>query len=250
MKRYFIYLSYNGTRYHGWQIQPNAVTVQETLENALATVLRRKIDITGAGRTDTGVHAEQMTAHFDFSESFDAENLITSLNSLLPPDIAIRQITPVKPGAHARFDAMSRRYEYRVSFEKNPFRQDTVCRIFRQDLDFEQMNKAAQKLFNYTDFTSFSKLHTDNKTNNCKITKAEWIKTPEGWTFVIEADRFLRNMVRAIVGTLFEVGRGKISVRQFCEIIERKNRSLAGTSAPAQGLFLVKVEYPPHLFLP
>jgi len=249
MKRYFIYLSYNGTNYHGWQTQPNAITVQETLENALATVLRQKIEITGAGRTDTAVHAEQMIAHFDFPENFDAENTIISLNSLLPADIAIRRIIPVKPDAHTRFDALSRRYEYRISFEKNPFKQDTVCRMFRSNLDFEQMNKAAQKLLNYSDFTSFSKLHTDVKTNNCKIAQAEWIETSEGWTFVIEADRFLRNMVRAIVGTLFEVGRGKISVEQFCEIIEKKNRSLAGTSAPAQGLFLVNVNYPQTLFL-
>ncbi len=247
MSRYFIYLAYNGTQYHGWQYQPNATTVQETLEKALATVLRQKIDITGAGRTDTGVHAEQMTAHFDFAGNIPG-NLTANLNSLLPNDIAIQQIVPVKPDAHARFDALSRRYEYRITFQKNPFRQDMLCRMFHAP-NFEQMNQAAQKLFDYTDFTSFSKLHTDNKTNNCRIMHAEWIETAEGWTFVIEADRFLRNMVRAIVGTLFEVGRGKISVEQFCRIIESKNRASAGTSAPAEGLFLVKVAYPPESFI-
>ena len=249
MNRYFIYLSYNGTLYHGWQRQPNVVTVQETLENALSTVLCQKIKITAAGRTDTGVHAEQMTAHFDFEEDFNAENLVASLNSLLPPNIAVQRIIPVKPNVHARFNALSRRYEYRITFEKNPFRQDTLCRMFSPGLDFEQMNRAAQKLFDYTDFTSFSKLHSDAKTNNCKIMRAEWTEKPEGWIFVIEANRFLRNMVRAIVGTLFDVGRGKMSVEEFCRIIENKDRSLAGTSAPALGLFLVKVEYPENLFL-
>jgi tRNA pseudouridine38-40 synthase len=244
MQRYFLYLAYDGTNYHGWQIQPNGISIQERLMKALSTLLRCDTKVVGAGRTDAGVHASLMTAHFDYEgETLNTGMLTDTLNRLLPPDISVYGVHAVKPDAHARFDAVARTYKYYVTTAKYPFNRQYRCRI-QDKLDFEQMNEAARTLFDYSDFTSFSKLHTDVKTNLCKITCAEWTKEDETtWAFTIRADRFLRNMVRAIVGTLFEVGRGKLSVEGFREVIEQKDRSKAGTSAPAHALFLVNVEY-------
>lgn len=247
MKRYFIYLAYKGTAYKGWQTQPNGITVQEVLEKALSTVLRTTISIVGAGRTDAGVHASRMVAHFDAGPDLETTALVRKLNSFLPRDIAIQHIVEVKATAHARFDAIGRVYEYRLTLNKNPFMTETTAYI-PGPFDFDKMNAAAEKLLHYTDFTSFSKLHTDVKTNNCTIRTAHWSQHGGLWIFTIEADRFLRNMVRAIVGTLLDVGRGKLSVDDFCHIIEAKNRCRAGTSAPASGLFLTEVRYPKEIF--
>lgn len=250
MHRYFIYLGYDGANYHGWQIQPNGASVQQTLMEALATFLRRDVEVVGAGRTDAGVHARTMVAHFDWEEALDTTSVVDKLNRILPQDIAVYSVREVKPEAHARFTALSRTYRYYVTTRKNPFGRACRCRIVGKPLDFETMNRAAEVLFDYTDFTSFSKLHTDVKTNNCRILRAQWTQTGETeWTFVIQADRFLRNMVRAIVGTLFEVGSGKRSVDDFRRIIERRDRGAAGTSAPAHALFLEEVEYPDEIFL-
>lgn len=249
MFRYFIYLSFDGTNYHGWQIQPNGASVQETLMKALSTFLRREIEVVGAGRTDAGVHARLMVAHFDFDTELDGEVVTDKLNRLLPPDIAVYGVRRVKPEAHARFDATSRTYKYYIHTRKDPFRRGYSWRIF-QPLDFERMNEAAQTLFDYTDFTSFSKLHTDVKTNNCRIMLARWEQMGDGeWVFTIRADRFLRNMVRAVVGTLVEVGRGKLTVDGFRRVIEEKNRCSAGTSVPGHALYLTDVSYPDDLFL-
>ena len=248
-KRYFIYLSYKGTAYHGWQIQPNGLSVQEVLCKALYTVFRTETEITGAGRTDSGVHARLMVAHFDTDKEIESlTGLTVKLNSILPKDIAVSKIVEVKPDAHARFDAISRKYEYHIVTSKNVFKSEYAAR-FNEHLDFEAMNQAAAILKEYSDFTSFSKLHTDVKTNNCVIHQASWTQNEGEWIFTIEADRFLRNMVRAIVGTLLEVGRAKMTIELFREIIEAKNRCKAGTSVPAQGLYLVDVQYPEDLFL-
>lgn len=247
-KRYFIFLSYNGAAYHGWQMQPNGISVQEVLTKALSTVLRTDIEITGAGRTDSGVHARLMVAHFETEAKLtDLEQFTNKLNSILPHDIAIYNIREVKNEAHARFDAISRRYEYHLVTEKSVFQHGFAAR-FSENLDFDKMNEAAATLFDYKDFTSFSKLHTDVKTNNCVIIQARWEKRNDIWVFTIEADRFLRNMVRAIVGTLLEVGRGKIDTEDFRKIIEVKNRCKAGVSVPACGLYLVDIQYPDSVF--
>ncbi len=243
MARYFIQLSYRGTNFHGWQIQPNATTVQETLEKAFSLLLQEEIKITGCGRTDTGVHAKQFFAHFDCNQiSFQLDNLTYKLNALLPKDIAIQQIFLVNEEAHTRFDATERTYKYYISKVKSPFRYEESY-FYPFPLNVTAMNTAASKLLDYEDFTSFSKLHTDVKTNNCTITEAYWEETDEQLIFTITADRFLRNMVRAIVGTLLEVGKGKCSVEQFCEIIEAKDRGKAGSSAPSEGLFLHRIVY-------
>ena len=243
MQRYFIYLCYDGSAYHGWQIQPNGSSVQEVLMQALSTLLRRPVEVTGAGRTDAGVHARLMVAHFDADAPLDTALLTDKLNRLLPPDVAVYRVVPVRPEAHARFDATYRTYAYYVSTSKSPFNRRYSYRLFRTP-DFDAMNRAASQLLLHTDFTSFSKLHTDVKTNNCRVTRAEWACRGDGlYVFTITADRFLRNMVRAIVGTLFVVGRGKMTPEQFCEIIEAKDRCKAGTSAPAEGLYLVDVKY-------
>jgi len=248
-KRFFIYLSYKGTAYHGWQIQPNGLSVQEVVTKALCVILRAELEVVGAGRTDTGVHAKLMVAHFDFNGDLPSEfDLTAKLNSYLPSDIAIQKIVEVKPDAHARFDAISRRYEYHIVTEKNVFKNELAAReSFR--LNFEVMNAAAKTLTDFHDFTSFSKLHTDVKTNNCVISYAEWTQHGDGWIFTIEANRFLRNMVRAIVGTLFEVGRNKMTVDEFRAVIEAKNRCKAGTSVPAHGLYLVDIKYPDEIFV-
>lgn len=250
MQRYFIYLAYDGTNYHGWQVQPNGVSVQGTLMKALSTFLRQEVEVVGAGRTDAGVHASLMVAHFDYEGELSTEVLTDKLNRLLPPDISIYKVVPVKCEAHARFDATSRTYNYYITTAKKPFRRQYTCRLFGQTPDVEKMNEAARLLFNYTDFTSFSKLHTDVKTNNCRIMHAEWTQVSEDeWVFTIQADRFLRNMVRAIVGTLLDVGRGKLSLADFCRVIEQKDRCKAGSSVPGNALFLVDITYPDTLFL-
>lgn len=250
MQRYFLQLSFKGTRYHGWQIQPNARSVQETVENALSTILREEISVVGAGRTDTGVHASFYVLHFDVSEEiWDCLKLVFRLNSYLPPDIAIQKIWQVPQDAHARFSAVLRTYHYYITTKKNPFQTETAY-YYQGKLDVDKMNEAAQILFKYNDFTSFSRLHTDVKTNNCKIYQAEWKKEGNQLIFIIKADRFLRNMVRAIVGTLLEVGKGKLSLDDFRKIIEKKDRSAAGASAPAHGLFLADIEYPEELKVP
>ena len=247
--RYFIYLAYDGTNYHGWQIQPNGSSVQETLMKALSTFLRREIEIVGAGRTDAGVHARLMIAHFDFEEELDCRAVTDKLNRLLPPDISVFEVKKVKPDAHARFDATYRTYKYYVTTRKDPFNRHYVWRLFNE-LDFAKMNEAAKILLEYIDFTSFSKLHTDVKTNNCRIMYAEWTQLSEHeWVFTIQADRFLRNMVRAVVGTLVEVGRGKLTLEGFRQVIEKKDRCSAGNSVPGHALFLVDVGYPEELFL-
>lgn len=247
MQRYFIQLSYDGTSYHGWQIQPNGITVQETLEKALSVVARETVAVTGAGRTDAGVHSSFFVAHFDTeNENLDNEKIIHNLNALLPCDIAIQRVYKVNPDAHARFDALSRTYKYYLIKSKDPFSRQYAAKETRTP-NLAKMNEAAFKLFNYEDFTSFSKLGTDAKTNNCKVDLAEWADEVNRFVFTIKADRFLRNMVRAIVGTLLEVGFGKITIDDFCRIIEAKDRCAAGASVPAKGLFLVDIGYPEKL---
>ena len=247
--RYFIYLEFDGSAYSGWQIQPHSPSVQQTLEEALALFLRRNVSVTGAGRTDAGVHASQMVAHFDLDEPQDCAWMQNKMNGILPPDIAVHSIVPVKPDAHARFDATSRTYKYYVTLNKSAFHRNYSW-FLPNEPDFELMNRAAELLMETVDFTSFSKLHTDTKTNDCHVTEAQWTPLDDGrWVFTITADRFLRNMVRAIVGTLMEVGRHKLTIDGFKQIIESKDRCSAGDSAPAQGLFLHKIVYPDNLFM-
>lgn len=231
-----------GKNYFGFQIQPGEISVQEVLEKAFSTILREKIKITGAGRTDTGVHAKKMFAHFDVEKSV-GENFIYQMNSFLPKDIAVKRIFRVEDNFHARFDATFRTYEYYISLEKNPFTQDSAWQMWKRTLDVEKMNEACEFLLKHQDFTSFSKLHTNSKTNNCKIFSAFWEQNNSELKFTISADRFLRNMVRAIVGTMVEIGNGKLKPEDLDRIIAEKNRNSAGTSAPAQGLFLVDVGY-------
>jgi len=249
-KRYFIYFSYLGTAYHGWQIQPNGISVQEVLSQAMSTVLRTKIELTGAGRTDAGVHAKLMVAHFEVEAESTIEPVFLSakLNSFLPNDISIFRIVEVKPDAHARFDAISRRYEYHITYAKDVFKNGLAAKM-NGGLNMEAMNIAANSLMEYSDFTSFSKLHSDAKTNICKIHYANWSEKQNGLVFTIQADRFLRNMVRAIVGTLVEVGRNKMKPEDFKAVIEAKNRCAAGTSVPAHGLYLVDIQYPQDIFV-
>ena len=245
MYRYFISLSYKGTGYHGWQIQPGSITVQETVQHSLSVILQQKTEITGCGRTDTGVHARFFIAHFDSGKDIekDFDNIIFRLNNHLPVDIEIKNICRVSDDAHARFDAIARTYEYHIARHKDPFMKDLVW--YRKEfLSLSQMNRAAEILNDYIDFTSFSKLHTDVKTNNCNISHARWFSNNSGYVFIIRADRFLRNMVRAIVGTMVDIGTGKTSIESFRNIIESRDRSMAGISAPASGLYLSLVEYP------
>ena len=272
--RYFITLSYDGTRYHGWQIQPNGISVQETLQQALSTLLRQPVEVVGAGRTDAGVHARMMVAHFDVNSQFtmhdsqlaksdlaleklneqtktdaaallNCAQLVYKLNKILPPDIAVQKVEPVEDDLHARFSATSRTYHYFINLRKSPFLKAYSWYVYG-NLDFQKMNEAAQTLLEYKDFTSFSKVNTDTKTNDCTVTRAVWEELEPGeWRFTITANRFLRNMVRAIVGTLVEVGRGKMTVEQFRKVIEQKNRCSAGESVPGNALFLVDIQYPP-----
>lgn len=249
--RYFIYLSYDGTRYHGWQIQPNGNSVQAELNRAVSLLCGTDTEVTGAGRTDAGVHASMMVAHFDAEQplTLDTEQIAYKLNRIVPRDIAVQKVVRVTDDAHARFSATARTYNYHIHTVRSPFLLH-YSYMPPYSLDFDRMNEAAKHLFDYTDFTSFSKLHTDVKTNNCKVMQARWVQQSETeWVFVIQADRFLRNMVRAIVGTLLDVGRGVITVEQFCQIIERKDRCSAGTSVPGNALFLTDIQYPDDLLL-
>jgi len=247
--RYFIHLAYNGANYCGWQTQPNLPTVQETLEKALTTLLRQPIAIVGCGRTDTGVHASDFYAHFDLQAEANSQfsivnsQLTFKLNSFLPDDIAIFSIFPVADNAHARFDATARTYQYHVSNRRLPFRQGLYSRIYFEP-DVDLMNRGAEILMEYDDFTSFAKLHTQVKTNICHLTQAHWEWTGDEWVFTIRSNRFLRNMVRSVTGTLLDVGRGKLTLDGLRAIIEKKDRCAAGVSMPPQGLFLTKVEYP------
>ncbi|WP_010520313.1 tRNA pseudouridine(38-40) synthase TruA [Aquimarina agarivorans] len=245
--RYFIELSYNGTSFHGWQKQPNAASVQESVEKALSVLLRESVTIMGAGRTDTGVHAKYIAAHFDTQIEFDVEKLVFKLNSFLPPTIAIKNIFSVAPDAHARFDAISRAYEYRIVTHKNPFETASAYYI-TGNLDIAAMNSAAQQLLKYTNFKCFSKSKTDVKTYNCQLFYAFWEQQHEVLVFKISANRFLRNMVRAIVGTLIEVGQGKLKLSDIDRILASENRSEAGYSVPAKGLYLTEVLYPKTIY--
>ncbi|HKG06298.1 MAG TPA: tRNA pseudouridine(38-40) synthase TruA [Pedobacter sp.] len=243
-QRYFIELSYNGTGYHGWQIQPNAITVQECLDKALSTYFRQVVTSLGCGRTDAGVHATQFYAHFDLTDNnMDAVRSVTGINSLLPYGIAVKRVFETTSHAHARFNATERAYHYHIHFHKDPFKLDRSW-LFKGELDVDAMNEAAATLLNYTDFSCFSKSNTQTFTNNCKITEAFFTQQADGLQFTIRADRFLRNMVRAIVGTLVRIGKKEIGLDQFQEIIVSGNRSNAGQSVPACGLYLVSVIYP------
>lgn len=251
--RYFIRFAYDGTAFHGSQRQPNGITVQETMEQALAMIFREEVPLTFAGRTDAGVHAREMYAHFDLPDNDNSRFLILNskfrLNGILPNSIAIFDIYPVKDDAHARFSAVRRTYEYHVVDHKDPFLCTQATRI-RPGLDFAAMNEAAQLLIGKQDFASFCRTNTDVKTTICDLTRAEWKELGNGHAvFTIAADRFLRNMVRAVVGTLFEVGRGKITKEQFAEVITQHNRCAAGDSAPAEGLFLTHIEYPEDIYI-
>jgi tRNA pseudouridine38-40 synthase len=241
--RYFIKLAYNGTAYHGWQYQPNASSVQEVLNKGLSVLLNTEISIMGAGRTDTGVHASQMYAHFDYESKIDSKQLVHKLNSYLPKDITIYDVFPVHEEAHARFDASSRTYEYHINTFKDPFLQE-LSWYFHQNLDVDLMNEASKLLFNHTNFQSFSKVNTDVNTFDCTIYEAYWKLQGSTLIFTISANRFLRNMVRSIVGTLVNVGLGKITIADFNAIIESKSRDKAGFSVPAHGLYLTKIDYP------
>ncbi|MDY0780277.1 tRNA pseudouridine(38-40) synthase TruA [Tenacibaculum sp. IB213877] len=240
--RYFLKLSYKGKSYFGWQIQPDVITVQEQINKAISTILRQEINIVGAGRTDTGVHASEMYAHFDVNKELN-ENFTYKLNAILPDDIVVYSTILVDDKAHARFDATSRSYEYKIWLGRNPFLLDTTWQLNYKNINIDLMNKAAKILYDYEDFECFSKVKTDVHTFNCSITNAEWKQNGAELTFYISANRFLRNMVRAIVGTLLEVGLGKLSLEDFKKVIESKNRSKAGVSVPAKGLFLTRVKY-------
>ena len=243
MQRYFLYLKYDGAAYHGWQVQPNSRTVQEEVQRALSTLLREDVAVTGAGRTDTGVHARTMVAHVATDEEVDCARLVYKLNRLLPRDISADKALPVEGSMHARFSAVSRTYHYYVHQHKDPFRRSYSCEL-HYALDFNAMNRAAAMLLEHSDFAAFCKSHTDVKTTFCRVTEARWVNDGgQNWHFVITADRFLRNMVRAVVGTLVDVGRGRISIDGFKSIIEGGCRSDAGESMPACALFLEKIEY-------
>ena len=243
--RLFIELSFNGNNFHGWQIQPNANTIQAELNKALSVILKDVISVVGAGRTDAGVHAKQMFAHFDFEGDFKIKILLAKLNSFLPNDISVHQIFQVNNSTHARFDAISRTYQYYITNEKNPFNKNVYIHYKRLNVD--AMNLACKYLLGKQDFTSFSKLHTQTYTNNCNVIIANWQQQENELLFTIKADRFLRNMVRAIVGTLLEVGEGKIEPKRIKEIIAKKDRSKAGVSVPAHALFITKIEYPENI---
>lgn len=248
--RYFIFISYKGTSYHGWQVQPNSVTVQKILDEALSTILEEDISTTGAGRTDTGVHALVFCAHFDsrYDDLGTRKNLVYRLNRYLPKDISVNRIRKVINDANARFSALSRTYTYFVSRSKDPFSEDSSWYL-HGEIDIDLMNKASKLLLKSDDFTSFSRLHTDVKTNSCKIFEARWEKKGNQIIFTIKADRFLRNMVRAIVGTMADIGFHKLSLDDFERIIILKDRGKAGKSAPARGLFLTEIEYPEKIFV-
>ena len=246
--RYFIEIAYSGKKYFGWQRQPEQISVQQVLEETLSTFLRKELKLTGAGRTDTGVHAKQLFAHFDFDEIENKDEFLFRMNSFLPKDISIKNIFEVKEDAHARFDAVEREYEYIISFEKDPFSQDFAYQINNRP-NVDLMNQAAEMLLRHKDFQCFSRSKTDVKTYNCTINTAFWDVKNNRLIFTIAADRFLRNMVRAIVGTLLDVGYGKTTLEEFKVILNSKSREEAGASAPAHGLYLTKVVYPDNIKL-
>jgi tRNA pseudouridine38-40 synthase len=248
--RYFIFISYKGTSYHGWQIQPNSVTVQQILEEALSVVLNEKISTIGAGRTDAGVHATFFCAHFESvsPDLLSIWNLIFRLNQYLPADISVSSLKKVLPDANARYSAVSRTYKYYISRIKDPFFDNSSWYVHGK-IEVSAMNQACEILFNHTDFTSFSKLHSGAISNYCKIYTAAWEESDNRLVFTIKADRFLRNMVRAIVGTMIEIGTGKRDLKEFEELILEKDRCKAGKSAPAKGLFLTDIEYPAEIFI-
>ena len=245
--RYFIDISYDGSNYHGWQIQPNADTVQHQINLAFSTILNEEINVLGAGRTDTGVHAKKMIAHFDTNQTIDFEKFKYRINRFLKNDISLNDIYKVKEDAHARFSAISRTYEYRVSRTKNPFSVNSYFLL--RDLDFQSMKKACKFLHGSHDYTSFAKLHSENYTNNCEVYIANWKEDENFLIFTIKANRFLRNMVRAIVGTLIEIGEGKISFSDIETILMSKDRAKAGYSVPANGLSLIDIEYPKEILI-
>lgn len=243
MNRYFLRFAYDGTNYHGWQRQPNAISVQEVLEHALSTILRMPISVVGAGRTDTGVHAREMYAHLDLTAKPDCAQIVYKLNRMLPPDITVHDMYPVSEEMHARFSAVSRTYHYYVYQGKDPFARHYALRLM-SDLDFDAMNMAASHLLSVRDFGAFCKSHTDVLTTICRVSEARWIEqSPQHWYFRITADRFLRNMVRAVVGTLFDVGRHKITIDDFDAIVSNGCRCEAGESVPGNALFLESVKY-------
>ncbi len=250
MTRYFIFLSFRGTPFNGWQVQPGKHTVQGVLTKALSTVLASPTEVTGAGRTDTGVHASFFCAHFDavLNDLDSNSQLLYNLNGILPDDIAVSRIVKVKPDANARFDAISRTYQYTVTRVKDPFSADTAWLLYWH-LDIDRMNETAAILLKHSDFTSFSRLHGGNKTNICRVMHARWHEEGDRLIFTIKADRFLRNMVRAVVGTLIPAGRGKMSPDDFEAVLQGKNRGLAGQSAPAHGLSLTAIDYPREIFI-
>lgn len=245
--RYFLELAYQGRVFHGWQRQPEAVSVQEKVEDALSVLTQQSIEVVGAGRTDAGVHARQLFAHFDSEQELGKE-LVFKMNSMLPKEIAIKAVHKMRPQAHARFDALSRSYEYYVIQEKDPFAFGAAYWV-KRELDMDKMNRAAELMLGYRDFKCFSRSRTDVRTYNCKLEHAFWEERTDMLVFKIKADRFLRNMVRAIVGTLLEMGLGRMEVEQMHQIIQSKDRTRAGASAPAHGLYLTKVEYPKELFI-
>lgn len=247
--RYFLDIAYNGARYHGWQLQNNAHTLQAEIEEGLGKLFRQHMRITGSGRTDTGVHAEQQLLHFDLDQELEIEPWLYKINAVLPPDIWAKSLRPVKEDAHARFSALSRRYEYRISTHKDPFRQKQVY-YFHRPLDVPLMNKAAALLLQWEDFECFSRIHTNVKHFRCKVWEARWEEQEGGsLVFYVAANRFLRNMVRAIVGTLLQVGQHRMSIEEFQQVLESRDRSKAGRSVPADGLFLVEVKYPDDIYL-
>lgn len=243
MFKYLITIAYNGTHFHGWQIQPNATTVQETLENALGIILRNKISLIGAGRTDTGVHAAFFTAHFTTDTQIDKpQKIIKAANQIMKKNIVIFDLFEVNDNFNSRFDAISRTYKYFIAKYKNPFVEDYFC-LIKYNLNINLMNQAAKILTNYSNFKSFEKAHSNNKTSICKITKAQWHEQKNTLIFTITANRFLRNMVRSIVGTMIDIGQQKITIKRFKEIIELKDRTKAGKSAEAKALFLTDIQY-------
>lgn len=246
--RYFFTIAYKGTNYHGWQRQPNAMGVQQKVEEVFSTILNQKAEIVGSGRTDSGVHATAQIFHFDLSEEMEPEQLLYKANKMLPHDVALKHVRKVKDEAHARFDANKRAYQYHIVTEKNPFAIDQAY-FFTQELSIEKMNLASEKLLKYQDFESFSKVKTDVYTFNCDIFEAFWKQEQESLVFHIKANRFLRGMVRAIVGTLLDVGQNKITVEDFENIIKAKNRKSAGRAVPAHGLYLTEVQYPNEIYL-
>lgn len=243
MKRFFISISYDGTAYHGWQVQPNGHSVQAELQRCLSTLLREEIAVTGAGRTDAGVHARCMVAHFDIEQPIDEGQLTYKLNRILPRDISVQKVWEVPNDLHARFSAVSRTYHYYIHTQKDPFLRSYSCEL-HYSLDFAKMNEAAACLLQYEDFGAFCKSHADVKTTLCQVTQARWVQQSSySWYFEISANRFLRNMVRAVVGTLIDVGRGRLTVEDFCKVVEGKKRTDAGESMPAHALFLEDVSY-------